>query len=100
MASLVGSHYTTKAFSFLAASKSGLGALDSDQPIAEIIREIGMDENTLPTWISQYNRPTADSNTLTDGRIYDELKRLKKENARLREERDLLKKAAYFTRKT
>ena len=35
----------------------------------------------------------------TDEHLYDELKRLKKEVARLTEERDLLKKAAaYFAR--
>ena len=74
-------------------------ALDSDQSIAETAREIGVNENTLHTWISKYSRPTADSNARTDEHLYDELKRLKKENARLREERDLLKKsAAYFAR--
>ena len=74
-------------------------ALDSDQPIAETAREIGVNENTLHTWISKYSQPTADDNTRTDEHLYEELKRLKKENARLREERDLLKKsAAYFAR--
>jgi transposase len=34
----------------------------------------------------------------TDDHLYDALKRLKKETARLMEERDLLKKAAYFAK--
>jgi transposase len=40
-----------------------------------------------------------DNPTRTDDHLYDELKRLKKEVARLTEERDLLKKAAaYFAK--
>ena len=40
-----------------------------------------------------------DKTVRTDDYLYEELKRLKKENARLLEERDLLKKAAaYFAK--
>jgi len=40
-----------------------------------------------------------DKTVRTDEHLYEELKRLKKENARLIEERDLLKKAAaYFAK--
>ena len=74
-------------------------ALDSDQPIAETAREIGVNENTLHTWISQYRRSVSDGNGRTDEHLYDELKRLKKELARVTQERDLLKKAtAYFAK--
>ena len=76
-------------------------AFDSDQPVVETARDIGVNENTLHTWISKYSRPTAGGNSRTDKHLYEELKRLKKENAHLREERDLLKKAAaYFARGT
>jgi transposase len=45
----------------------------------------------LPTWISKYSRPkTSDKSVRTDEHLYDELKRLKKEVARLTEERDWL----------
>jgi len=74
-------------------------ALDSDQPIAETAREIGVNENTLHTWISKYSRSASDGNGRTDEHLYDELKRLKKELARVTQERDLLKKAtAYFAK--
>ena len=74
-------------------------ALDSDQPTAETAREIGVNENTLHTWISQYSRPASDGNGRTDEHLHDELKRLKKELARVTQERDLLKKAtAYFAK--
>jgi len=54
---------------------------------------LGINPNTLHTWINKYSQPKDQNKTLrTDGHLYDELKRLKKENARLTEERGLLKK--------
>jgi transposase len=59
-----------------------------------------VNENILHTWISQYSRPVDNIKAVrTDEYLYEELKRLKKEVARLTEERDLLKKAAaYFAK--
>lgn len=59
-----------------------------------------MNENTLHTWINKYSRPVDNIKAVrTDEHLYEELKRLKKEIARLTEERDLLKKAAaYFAK--
>jgi transposase len=75
-------------------------AINSDLPIAQTARDLGINPNTLHTWINKYSQPKEQSKTLrTDDHLYEELKRLKKENARLTEERDLLKKAAaYFAR--
>ncbi|POZ53018.1 transposase [Methylovulum psychrotolerans] len=75
-------------------------ANESDKPIAQTARELGVNKNTLHTWINKYSRPMAPGKTVrTDDHLYEELKRLKKENARLIEERDLLKKAAaYFAK--
>jgi len=69
-------------------------AIDSDVTIAQTARELGVNENTLHTWIKKYSTPKAEVSGRTDEHLYDELKRLKKENARLKEERDLLQKAA------
>lgn len=68
--------------------------------VAETARELGVKENTLYNWVYQYSHESKrDKPMRTDEHWYDELKRLKKENARLTEERDLLKKAAaYFAR--
>jgi transposase len=80
-------------------------ANESDN-VAETARELGVKENTLYNWIYRYSRPAeapaeVTEATRTDVHLYDEMKRLKKENARLMEERDLLKKAAaYFARET
>jgi transposase len=75
-------------------------ANESDKPIAQTARDLGINENTLHTWISKYSRPMETAKAVrTDDHLYEELKRLKKENARLIEERDLLKKAAaYFAK--
>jgi transposase len=70
-------------------------AIGSDQPIAQTGRDLGINPNTLHTWINKYSQPKEQNKTVrTDGHLYEELKRLKKENARLIEECDLLKKAA------
>ena len=75
-------------------------AIDSDLPIAQTAKNLGINPNTLHTWINKYSQPKdQDKAVRTDEHLYDELKRLKKEVARLTEERDLLKKAAaYFAK--
>jgi transposase len=75
-------------------------ANESDKPIAQTARDLGINKNTLHTWISNYSRPMETAKAVrTNDHLYEELKRLKQENARLTEERDLLKKAAaYFAR--
>jgi transposase len=73
-------------------------AIESDQSIAQTARDLGVNPNTLHGWISKYSKPNASqpATNRTDEHLYDELKRLKKENARLKEERDILKKAAAY----
>ncbi len=75
-------------------------AIGSDKPITQTAKDLGVNANTLHTWINKYTQPKECSKTVrTDEHLYEELKRLKKENARLIEERDLLKKAAaYFAK--
>ena len=73
-------------------------AIESDQPIAATARDIGVNVNTLHTWIGKYSKPKQLAER-DDEHIYDENKRLKKELARVTQERDLLKKAtAYFAK--
>ena len=77
-------------------------AVESDQPISQIAKELGVNENTLHTWISKYHKPAVAATTTAEKEhIHDELKRLRKENKRLREEREILKKAAaYFAKES
>ncbi len=71
-------------------------ALESEQTIAQTARNLGINVNTLHTWIGKYSKPKVAS-TRTDDHIYDENKRLKKELALAIQERDLLKKATACT---
>ena len=71
-------------------------AVESDQPIAQTARDLGVNENTLHTWIGKYHRVEHQEKQVHDEHVYEELKRLRKENARLKEERESLKKAAAY----
>jgi transposase len=71
-------------------------ARTSGRPHAQLARELGMTAETLRIWLKQAD--------LDDGRRSDgltteeqeELRRLRRENRILREEREILKKAAAF----
>lgn len=65
----------------------------SDKPIAEIARDLGINDNNLYRWRGLYgNQPQAKSNgSVTE--MEAELKRLRREVDVLRQERDILKKA-------
>ncbi len=65
-------------------------AIESDQPIAQTAKDLGINPNTLHTWISKYSKPKS-AEERTDEQLYDEQRRLKKELARVTQERDLLK---------
>ncbi|MCX4025320.1 transposase [Spartinivicinus marinus] len=72
-------------------------AVESDQPVAQTARELEVNVNTLYTWIDKYHHSKQGNKTAkNEEHLYDELKRLRKENARLKEERAILKKAAAF----
>lgn len=69
-------------------------AVESDQPIAQTARDLGVNEHTLHTWSGKYHRAERQEQQVQDEHLYEELKCLRKENSRLKEERDILKKAA------
>ena len=71
-------------------------AIKSDQPRAVTARELGINVNTLHTWVSKYQESHNSSGQTDQVHLYDELRGLRKENKRLREERDILKKAAAY----
>lgn len=73
-------------------------AIESSCPIAQTAKELGVNKNTLYTWIDKYSKPKEKA-MRSDEHLYDEVKRLKKELIRVTQERDLLKKAAaYFAK--
>jgi transposase len=57
-------------------------AVESDQPIAQTARDLGVNENTLHTWIGTYHRAERQEQQVQDEHLYAELKRLRQENAR------------------
>ncbi|MWJ29519.1 transposase [Halomonas sp. ZH2S] len=72
-------------------------AIESDQSVAQTARELGINVNTLHTWINKYQEQLPSGSAKQEGQhLYDELKQLRRENARLKEERAILKKAAAF----
>lgn len=75
-------------------------AVESDQSVSQTARDLGVNANTLYTWVTKYHQADPSINKGSgEKHPYEELKRLRKENVRLKEERDILKKAAaYFAK--
>ncbi len=69
-------------------------ALTSSQPIAKTARDLGLKEPTLYNWVSQQKNKLYVPESKTN--LVDELNRLRRENIRLKEEREILKKATEF----
>jgi transposase len=42
-------------------------ANESDEPIAQTARDLGVNENTLHTWISKYSRPVDNATSVHTG---------------------------------
>ncbi len=75
-----------------------------DRTAADVARELGIHVGQIYNWRSQFNKLAKGQFTAAEGVNYsqqesEEIRRLKKENAKLRQERDFLKKAtAYFAK--
>jgi len=75
-----------------------------DRTAADVARELGIHPGQIYNWRSQFNKLSKGQFTVADGTNYskaekEEIRKLKKEIARLKEERDFLKKAtAYFAK--
>lgn len=69
--------------------------LDDDNRIVDVARRLGVGEGTLGNWVRQERIDRGERAGLTTSERA-ELAELRKENARLRMERDLLKRATAF----
>jgi transposase len=69
--------------------------IETPRPIAEVARDLGLNESTLGNWVTKYRdeHPASEDLNISDRA---RLKELEKENRELRMERDFLKKAAAF----
>ena len=66
--------------------------------IIEVGRRLGINQTNVSRWVREYHRenePSVDGSA-TRSELENEVKRLHKENQRLRMEREILKKAAAF----
>jgi len=79
-------------------------ALNTDESVSKIAADLDIHVKTLYNWMSTYkkehNIPMKGMNPSSPGETTDEeIKRLRKENKLLKQERDILKKAtAYFAK--
>ena len=70
---------------------------ESKKPVCEIKREYGLVDATIYRWINEYGKIKTEKGESTSNH---EMKKLKKENLKLKEELEILKKAiAIFTPK-
>ncbi len=65
---------------------------ETQKPIAQVARDLGLNEGTLGNWVARDREAGAGTQGLSSGDI-EELKRLRAENAELRMERDVLKRS-------
>ena len=64
----------------------------SGKPVARIARELGVNENVLYRWRQQFGQ-SVNGNKGNKADLEAEVKRLRRENTILKQERDVLKKA-------
>ena len=65
---------------------------ETGKPIAQVARDLGVNEGTLGNWVARDRRARRGHRGLSTGDI-EELKRLRAEVAELRMERDVLKRS-------
>jgi transposase len=65
---------------------------ETGKPIAQVARDLGVNEGTLGNWV-QRAREARDGSSGLSKADYEEFKRLRAENAELRMERDVLKRS-------
>lgn len=70
---------------------------ETGKPIAEVARDLGMNEGTLGNWVSLDRKARGEiAEPVLSETERRELDRLRRENVTLRMEREILKKAAAF----
>jgi transposase len=75
--------------------------LNGEKTAAQVARELGIPKGTLAYWVREARERRGEPPEVVDGSELtksekDELLRLRRENEQLRQERDILKKAAAF----
>jgi transposase len=66
---------------------------ETGKPIAQVARELGINEGTLGNWCARERRRRDEGNATLSETERAELERLRKENVELRMQRDVLKRS-------
>jgi transposase len=67
--------------------------IETGKPIAQVARELGVNEGTLGNWMAKYRRERNGGNAPLTEDERAELMRLRRENSELRMQRDVLKRS-------
>jgi transposase len=68
----------------------------SGRPVPEVAEALGVSQQSLRTWVKQTQLDRRERDDGLRSAEREELRALRRENARLKQERDLLKRAAAF----
>ncbi len=75
--------------------------LDEGEPVSRVARHLDLTRSALRNWVDQARADRTKGRTGLTSEEREELRQLRKENRRLRMERDVLKKAtAFFARES
>ena len=85
----------TTSYSIEFRKSSAKLAVESDQPVYRTAENLGVNNTTLAGWIRKYY-PKNVTELAKSTDTTEELIRLRRENARLTQERDIIKKAAAY----
>lgn len=70
---------------------------DSARPVAQVARDLGIADTQLDRWVAEHRQAEAQGTTRAGQRAEaEELARVKRELARVTQERDFLRRAAAF----
>ena len=75
--------------------RQAIELIRSGTPVKQAAADLGVSEQTLRNWVRRGDIDAGRAEGLTTDER-EELRRLRRENARLKQERDLLKRAAAF----
>ena len=71
----------------------------SDRPLRQVARELGVNHETLRSWVNTAKQAAEAGSPVEDPAVADEVTRLRKQVAELQKEKEILRKAAaYFAR--
>jgi transposase len=81
--------------------REAVGLLRSGRSIPDVAESLGVSQQTLRNWSKQEQADRGERQDTLTSAERDELRRLRRENVRLKQERDILKRAtALFARET